>query len=84
MIVSNGERSITRDTNIQDYLLKFGFRRQYCRLNVIYRPLVKSVVTVLYPFRKHIALLPDNNWLNKVQAVLYQEQLRRENNASTI
>lgn len=84
MMVSNGTRAIAHDTNIQDYLLKFGFRREYCRLNVFYQPLVGMAVKVLYPFRRFLKLMPDDSLKHKVEAVLYQEQLRREGNAFVV
>jgi len=73
--ISNGTRSISHDTNMQDFLLKFGFRRQYCRLNVQYRHSIGSAVLLLYPFRK---LLPAWGAINSVKTLLLQEKLRRE------
>jgi hypothetical protein len=78
MMVSNGSRSISHDTNMQDYLLKFGWHKQFCRLNIVYGPLAEIGVKALYPFRRYISRLPDHGVLHKVQSVLFQEQLRRE------
>ncbi len=72
--ISNGNRSISHDTNIQDFLLKFGFRRQYCRLNVQYRRFLELAILLLRPFRK---LLPGWAAINNVKALLFQEELRR-------
>ena len=73
--MNNGTRSISHDTNMQDFLLKFGFRRRYCRLNVKYRRPVALAIMLLYPFRKH---LPDWQAGHSIRALLFQEELRRE------
>jgi hypothetical protein len=78
MTMSNGTRSIAHDTNMQDYLLKFGFRKQYCRLNIEYNPWMKMAVNILFPFKRYITALPDKGFIHKIQSVLYQEQIRRE------
>ena len=76
--VNNGTRSIVHDTNIQDFLLKFGFWRQYCRLNLQYRSPIGLAVSVLYPFRK---LLPGWELTHGVRALLFQEELKRACNS---
>ena len=73
--VNNGTRTISHDTNMQDFLLKFGFRRQYCTLNVQYRRLVGLAVMFLYPLRK---LLPGWQAGRNIRALLFQEELKRE------
>lgn len=71
--MSNGTRAISHDTDIQDFLLKFGYRRQYCKLNVMYQPYLKLIVSCLYPIRK---FLP--NKAHKIRALLFQEELKRK------
>lgn len=77
MIVSNSVRSIAHDTNMQDLLLKFGFRKQFCHLNIVYKPWLEYVVQILYPLRKLIAIMPDIGFVHKMQSILIQEELRR-------
>lgn len=78
-ILYAGERNIRHETNYQDYLIKnFGFRFAYCKLNIIYRPWVKLLVNLIYPFRKiikKISSLSPN--LYNVYSVLKQEEIRR-------
>ena len=75
--VSDGARNISHDTNIQDYLIKkFGFRRAYCRLNILYRPDIAVIVNVLFPFRKLFSHAKAGI-LAKVASVLGQEEMRR-------
>jgi len=79
--VSDGARSISHDTNIQEYLeYKFNFRKAYCKLHVVYRWDIKIVVNMLYPFRNLIYKL--NNKLNnkiyhKLAVLLKQEEIRK-------
>lgn len=72
--INNSTRSISHDTNIQDFLLKFGFRRQYCRLNVQYNHYIELVILLLYPVRR---FLPDWRIIQKPKSLLFQEELRR-------
>ena len=66
--ICDGERNIYHETRFQDYLEKyFGFRKAYCKLNIAYKPLVKLVVALLYPFRSLIGKISK---LKKVSAVL--------------
>ena len=55
--VTDGARSITEHSHIQDFLIQnFGFRKAYCQLAVHYQWWMKIVVNLLYPFRKIITL----------------------------
>jgi len=83
MIINNGTRSIAHDTNMQDFLLKFGFRKQFCRLNIIYQPWLGFVVQSLFPLRKLISLLPKYKCVHNIQSLFFQEELRRKCNIST-
>lgn len=77
MILSNGTRSIAHDTKMQDFLIKFGFRKQFCRLNVVYRPILKVIIKTLYPLQKLINYLPKSDNMHKIQSLLFQEKLRK-------
>lgn len=78
-ILYAGERNIRHETNYQDYLIKnFGFRRAYCKLNIIYLPWVKFCVNLLFPFRKILKKLSaHSHYLYNVYCVLKQEEIRR-------
>lgn len=52
LYVTDGARSITEHSNIQSFLEKFNFRRAYCHLRVTYVWWLKTVINILYPFRK--------------------------------
>lgn len=77
MRVSNGARSIAHDTNTQDFLLKFGFRRQFCKLNIVYKPLLRFAIQTFFPLRKLIYHLPDRCNIHKIRSLLFQEELKR-------
>ncbi len=69
--VTDGARSITEHSNIQDFLIeKFHFRKSYCRLSVHYNGWMKIAVKTLYPFRKIITL-------PRVKAILNMEAMQR-------
>lgn len=81
--VSDGARSISHDTNIHKFLLsKFGFRKAYACLNVVYVPWFGLLVRALYPFRVAIKRLP-GNLFKKVSIILFQEQIRRSCSSQT-
>lgn len=77
LVLSNSSRSILHDTQMQDFLLKLGFRKQFCHLNVIYKPWLKFLVKTLYPMHRLIKTLPGTSHIYKMQALLLQEELRR-------
>ncbi len=75
--VSDGARSISHNTGIHDFLIeRFGFRKAYARLHVVYFPLLSPVVFTLYPFRQRIAKAQGPLW-QKVNILLKQEAIRR-------
>lgn len=75
LYVSDGARSITEHSNIQDFLIeRFCFRKSYCHIQIIYKWGIKLIVNTLYPFRRIIPIL-------KVKAVLNMESMQRKNNS---
>ena len=75
--VNDGARSISHDTNIQDYLIyKFNFRKAFCRLNIDYRKDIALIVKILFPFRNIIKNI-NSKMTNKISALLLQEEIRR-------
>ncbi|WP_372997150.1 hypothetical protein [Marinobacter sp.] len=75
--VSDGARSLSHETQIHDFLeSKFGFRKAYARLNVIYKPWLGVLVKVAYPFRERIGNVPLGPF-KKASVLLKQEEIRR-------
>lgn len=69
--VSDGSRTITQHSDIQDFLIQhFNFRKAYCQLAVHYCWWMKIAVKMLYPFRK---IMP----LQRVKAILNMEAMQR-------
>jgi hypothetical protein len=77
MTLNNGTRSLLHDTNFQDFLLKLGFRKQFCRLNVTYNSLLKIGIHTLFPARKAIGMLPSRGVISKARSLLFLEELRK-------
>ncbi len=75
--VSNGSRAIAHDTQMQTFLLNFQFAREYAELHVVYRPDIRFIIKVLYPVRRWLRLFSRSEIFNKINAVLFQEELRR-------
>ena len=77
LYVNDGARSISHETNIQQYLEdKFDFRKAYCKLNVIYRWDIGLAVKILYPFRG-VFNFKNSSLLQKISVILKQEEIRR-------
>lgn len=73
--VSDGARNLSHRTNIHQFLqTKFGFRRAYCGLKVVYSKPVGALVALAYPFRNVLKYLPG---AAKLVALLEQERIRR-------
>lgn len=76
--IVDGERAIKHQTGFQNYLIKyFGFRKAYCKLNILYNPLFRVVVNLLYPFRVLLGKFKNSGLLYNVYCVLEQERIRR-------
>ena len=77
--ISDGSRSINHETHFQDYLEKyFGFRKAYCNLNLVYSPLCKFMVTLLFPFRYFMEKL--GSWIglfHQISVILKMEKIAR-------
>jgi hypothetical protein len=75
--LNNSTRAIAHDTNVQDFLLRLGFRRRYGHLVVVYRPWLAALVRALYPARHLVAALPDPPRA-PLTGLMFQESLRRQ------
>ena len=75
--VSDGARSLSHATNIHEFLIsKFGFRKAYSKLNVIYHPLLAVILSFLFPFRQFLQLF-DHCSVRKLSVLFKMEQIRR-------
>lgn len=51
--VCDGARTVTEHSGIQDFLEhKFKFRKAYCNMRIFYRPWLRLLVNLAYPFRR--------------------------------
>lgn len=76
--LSDGARSLSHTTQIHDFLeSKFGFRKAYARLHVVYTPWLGIVVATFYPLRKLICKVPYGPF-KKASILLRQEEIRRQ------
>ena len=75
--VNDGARSISHETNIQEFLMqKFQFRKAYCKLHVQYSSKIKFILNILYPFQSLICFLRFGVF-KKINVLLFQEKIRR-------
>lgn len=79
----NGFRPISHDTNMQEFLAKFGFKRNYCDLQVFYAPKLQVLINLGYSLRSIMGLLPGVGLMETLQSLILQESIRR-NTASQI
>lgn len=78
LYVSDGARNISHRTGIHDFLIsKFGFRRAYAKLHIVYSPWLALAVRVLYPVRAMFAKAESGS-LRKIAILLAQESIRRD------
>lgn len=76
--LSCGNRNILHHTNIQQFLLRFGFKKQYCKLNIVYHPFLEAVIKIMYPLRGLIYKSPHYRLIHNVQSLLFQEEIRKK------
>ncbi len=73
----DGYKNILHETSFQDWLIKyFGFRKAYCKLNIVYRPSLRPLIKLLFPFRK-MFMNSKKGIFKKIYGVLLMEELRR-------
>ena len=75
--INDGARSISHETNIQDFLIqKFKFRKAYCKLHIIYSQKVKLLLLMIYPFRSLVQYFKTGFFV-KLNILIKQEEIRR-------
>jgi len=77
MVISNGSRSISHDTNMQEFLLKLGFEKLFCNLSVSYQPLLGVFIRATYSSRSLLEKLPNYTLFERLKALLLQEKIVR-------
>src|SRR6185312_2448232 len=75
--MSNGFRSIAHGTQMQSFVLKFGYHNVYCDLKVVYRPALELIVNGLYAANSIVQRTPDIRLLSAIKGLLRQEEIRR-------
>lgn len=79
--ICDGARSVQHETAFQDYLEKyFGFRKAYCKLHILYKPIVGLLLKVGYPFRNLLNKLNGIGAIHKISALLKMEEINRTKN----
>ncbi len=77
--ICDGARSINHETAFQEYLEKyFGFRKAYCKLNILYRPRIRWLIPFLYVCRKAIKKFDNIGVAHLINSVLNMEEIRRK------
>ncbi len=75
--ISDGHRNIVHKTNFQEFLVtKFGWKYAYASLHIKYRPWIKPIVELIYPFR-NMFKIAESGILNKVFVMLQLEEISR-------
>jgi hypothetical protein len=77
LLMTNGFRAISHDTDMDGFLRKFGFVRHYCDLKIVYGSRISTLVRAAYPFRKLLERLSGDSYMHKARALLFQETMRR-------
>lgn len=76
--ILDGFRPVNHRTNFQDYLEKyFGFRKAYCKLDIVYNPKIRWAIPILWKLRNVIQKY-DGRFVHKINAVLRMEAISRE------
>lgn len=77
--ICDGERSILHETSFQEYLEKyFGFRKAYCKLNLVYRQPFGVIVSMLMPFRRILNRFNTIPLIHKINGLLKLESICRQ------
>ena len=78
--ISNGTRSLSHDTNMQELLIKkFKYRKAYCDLNVYFRRDLRILVMILAPFARIIEKISFKGFGAKAVVLIKHYAISREN-----
>jgi hypothetical protein len=75
--MSNGNRSVAHETQFNEFLIEHGFRRQFCRLNVVYRGMLRAAIGLIYPVRRAVLRVSVWQAAEAAKALLVQEEWHR-------
>ncbi len=76
--VNDGSRSISHQTNIQQFLQdKFKFRKAFCKLNVRYKFWLALLIRLIFPFRVVFRHVPGKTF-KRLSILMKQEEIRRQ------
>ena len=77
--ISSGSRNINHITKAQEYKIEnFKFRKAYCKLHVIYKPILEIIIKIVYPFRKYIKKIDKSVIIHQIASVLEMEEIKRK------
>lgn len=77
--ICDGERNISHETAFQDFLEKyFGFRKAFCKLNVVYNPKIKRLIKIIFPFRSILKRFDGIRKIHQLNSVLKMEDAVRK------
>ena len=69
--ISSGNRSLNHETNAQIYKIEnFGFRKAYCKLNMLFRPEIRWIVRVAYSLRYVLEKMDNITFCHQMNAVI--------------
>lgn len=74
--ICDGARSISHETNFQDYLEKyFGFRKAFCSLHIQYNPRFRFLILACLHLKKILAKFDRINLIHQVNGVIKMAEL---------
>lgn len=75
--ICDGSRSVSHETNFQNYLEKyFGFRKAYCTLHIKYRTGFGIVIKCLFPFRRILRKMDNVSFIHNINSILLMEEIK--------
>jgi len=75
--IDNGTRPLLHETDISDFLLHLGWRKQYCRLALYLRPDVRAALFIARLLRKRLNWLLPSRYFVIVRSLLEAEDMAK-------
>lgn len=74
LYVNDGFRSISHQSDIQDFLIKkFWFKKAYTGINIVYKPILSLYLSITYPYREIMGRLSA-----KLKTLYLMEEIHRK------
>jgi hypothetical protein len=77
-----GTRPLVHETNIDDFLLRLGYRKAYCRMGLYLAPPIKIILGITRIFRKFLKHILPERYFSTLEGLLEAQDITRSTSST--